>query len=70
MKKLAGFKSRLCDNKNCRWSKEERPLGKERLSVDRFSTIFMVGTFMCECGFHVRVEPVFVEVKDGPTRRT
>lgn len=70
-KTLSHFKARPCDNKECKWHEEERIMRKECLCVDsdhsilstimEEGSIFMVGTFMCECSFHVRVEPVFEE---------
>lgn len=63
MRQLLHFRARPCDNKKCTWHKTERNIDKKNLQVVEDGSIFVVGTFMCECTFHVRVEPVWMEVE-------
>jgi hypothetical protein len=70
-KELVNFLVYGCENPACKWFNFERTIDKEWLCVDyRNCSIFILGApFMCECSYHLRVEPVFREsVPPNPSR--
>jgi hypothetical protein len=56
--KAIGVTVKSCDNPECKWKTAERFIAISRLIVDSRGSIFIMPTFVCECGFHLRTEVV------------